>query len=201
MEATERARWLKKLRGTATPLKLAGRTGTVQGAFWKAVSPHDEFDDEQLAKHLATFLREDIDPQCVYCGGEANEWDHLMPSRERDAAQSKRKKFTGFGSLLSNLVPACGKCNHSKGSKRWREWLKGESAHARRARGRPGHKERVRQLAALERRARRDYRAPPEETATPLWIEYEKVLKSIADKLRRADKLAASIRAAARSQS
>jgi endonuclease I len=34
-----------------------------------------------------------------------------------------KKKPTGYISEIHNLVPACGKCNQSKGNKEWRQWM------------------------------------------------------------------------------
>ena len=49
---------------------------------------------------------------CAYCRSErATTIDHLKP------------KSKGGDSLRSNLVPACTKCNHSKGSEAWLVWF------------------------------------------------------------------------------
>jgi len=53
---------------------------------------------------------------CAYCGDTASEWDHLRPL-------VKNKQPTGYISEIHNLVPACGKCNQSKGNKPWAEWM------------------------------------------------------------------------------
>lgn len=55
---------------------------------------------------------------CAYCGGPRTEWDHLNPL-VRD------KRPTGYVSEIHNLVPACGKCNQSKGSSSWETWMFG----------------------------------------------------------------------------
>jgi hypothetical protein len=34
-----------------------------------------------------------------------------------------KQRPTGFISEIANLVPACGKCNQSKGNKPWRIWI------------------------------------------------------------------------------
>ena len=53
---------------------------------------------------------------CAYFGGPRTEWDHFRP-----LVTSQRP--TGYITEIANLVPACGKCNQSKGSKPWREWI------------------------------------------------------------------------------
>lgn len=46
------------------------------------------------------------DDLCAYCGiGEATEIDHFLP----------KKLFAEFSTLVTNLVPACAKCNKNKG--------------------------------------------------------------------------------------
>lgn len=53
---------------------------------------------------------------CAYCGDSSTEWDHFRPL-------VVNKKPTGYISEIANLVPACGKCNQSKGNRGWREWF------------------------------------------------------------------------------
>ncbi len=49
---------------------------------------------------------------CAYCrSNRATTLDHLKP------------KSRGGSSLRSNLIPACQRCNHSKGSENWLEWF------------------------------------------------------------------------------
>lgn len=53
--------------------------------------------------------------ECCYCGrtmkkGERLTRDHLVPVAE------------GGATTQSNVVPACGSCNSSKGKNEWREW-------------------------------------------------------------------------------
>ena len=54
--------------------------------------------------------------ECAYCGatprkGQRLTRDHLVPMSE------------GGATIQSNIVPACGKCNSSKGASEWREWF------------------------------------------------------------------------------
>ncbi|MEW1962951.1 HNH endonuclease [Microbacterium sp. NPDC077644] len=57
---------------------------------------------------------------CAYCGDTATEWDHLRPLVEN-------QRPTGYIHEIHNLVPACGKCNQSKGNKQWKEWMFGDA--------------------------------------------------------------------------
>lgn len=57
-----------------------------------------------------------IELECVYCGNEASTWDHLYSLVQKGA-------FTGYGHQLGNLVPCCKKCNSSKGSKNYSNFI------------------------------------------------------------------------------
>jgi hypothetical protein len=62
----------------------------------------------------------------VYCG--ATEWDHFRPL-------VLGKRPTGYISEIKNLVPACGKCNQSKGNKNWKEWIESSAKLSPKTRG------------------------------------------------------------------
>lgn len=54
--------------------------------------------------------------KCAYCGrtmrsGERLTKDHLVPVSD------------GGATIQSNIVPACGSCNSSKGKEEWRSWF------------------------------------------------------------------------------
>ncbi|MDG1250094.1 MAG: HNH endonuclease [Gammaproteobacteria bacterium] len=63
-----------------------------------------------------------------FCGSTASEWDHLRPL-------VLDKKPTGYVSEIHNLVPACGKCNQSKGNKPWVSWIISTAKLSPRTRG------------------------------------------------------------------
>ena len=48
---------------------------------------------------------------CYYCGGKAESIDHFVP------------RAAGGKNVLSNLVPACMKCNHMKGAFTYEEFI------------------------------------------------------------------------------
>ena len=56
------------------------------------------------------------DVRCAYCGDKSTEWDHLRPI-------ITGQKPTGYITEIANLVPACGKCNQSKGKSQWHDWI------------------------------------------------------------------------------
>jgi hypothetical protein len=62
-----------------------------------------------------------------------------------------KRRPTGFISEIGNLVPACGKCNQSKGNKDWEFWMRGEKATwSPRKRGIADLEERIERLRVYE---------------------------------------------------
>lgn len=78
----------------------------------------------QLNRNQQELIKKDFDKdkdhreiiKCVYCGDKATHLDHLYPLVDD-------KNPTGFASEPANLVPCCGKCNQSKGSKLWDDYM------------------------------------------------------------------------------
>ena len=81
--------------------------------------------------------------QCAYCGHTASEWDHLRPL-------VVNKRPTGYISEIYNLVPACGKCNQSKGNKSWKTWIQSTAKLSPKSRGIQDIDERIRRLEKYE---------------------------------------------------
>lgn len=69
-----------------------------------------------------------------------------------------------FLSEIHNLVPACGKCNQSKGNKNWKEWMLGDAKLSTKSRG-------IKDLAA--RKERLSYF---EKKYKPLKVDFKKVV-------------------------
>lgn len=99
-------------------VKITGRSSTITNSFVNSIIPVVWPTDEEIVEALAV-LGMDLDHVvCAYCGDPASEWDHLRPL-------VNDKRPTGYISEIANLVPACGKCNQSKGGKPWRQWMLG----------------------------------------------------------------------------
>lgn len=103
--------------GFAMPkaVRISGRTSSITNSFVNGIIPVIQPSDAQVTEALALLGMQDR-VVCAYCGDTATEWDHLRPL-------VIAKQPTGFISEIHNLVPACGKCNQSKGNKPWREWM------------------------------------------------------------------------------
>ena len=95
--------------------------------------------------------------RCAYCGDRASEWDHLRPL-------VFQRRPTGYVSEIANLVPACGKCNQSKGNKSWRTWILSSARLSPTGRSIAGINERIAKLEAYER------------WRTPIQVDFVKVL-------------------------
>lgn len=124
------------------PVRITGRISSVTNSFVNGIIPvvpptHDQIDQ-------ALGILGMVEAVCAYCGGVATEWDHLRPL-------VVNKQPTGYISEIHNLVPACGKCNQSKGNKNWREWLFSSAPRSPKSRGVPDLDSRVSRLDEFER--------------------------------------------------
>ena len=98
------------------PMKITGRSSTITNSFINAIIPVIQPTEQQVKDSLEILEMDLATFQCSYCGAMATEWDHLRPL-------VVNKKPTGYVSEINNLVPACGKCNQSKGNKEWIIWM------------------------------------------------------------------------------
>ncbi len=103
-----------------TPMKITGRSSSITNAFINSIIPVIAPTNEQVKNALEILGMDHDSFQCSYCGVAATEWDHLRPL-------VLGKKPTGYISEIHNLVPACGKCNQSKGNKQWATWMESDA--------------------------------------------------------------------------
>ena len=166
---------------------MVSRKSSITNAFVNAVIPavpptHD--DVEEVLKILGM---EPSDVRCAYCGDKATEWDHLRPL-------VVKRRPTGFITEIANLVPACGKCNQSKGNKPWRDWMLSRAKLSPTGRGVANVADRVAHLEAYER-----WRSPIKVdfeliVGRETWEHYWSLCESVIDELRRNQQVADSIR-------
>ena len=95
---------------------MVSRKSSITNAFVNAVIPVIVPTIAEIEQALAILGMDPADVRCAFCGDKSSEWDHLRPL-------VLNKRPTGFISEIANLVPACGKCNQSKGNKAWRLWI------------------------------------------------------------------------------
>lgn len=94
------------------------RRTTVNHAFAAAIAPCDDYDETKLRQAIRSLGQDpDQDLNCVYCGGFAQTWDHVLPT-------VLKSEFSGAGHRISNLVPCCKPCNSSKTNRNWESFLR-----------------------------------------------------------------------------
>lgn len=137
-----------------TPVKITGRSSSITNSFINSIIPVIKPTNEQVKQALKILGMDHDNFQCAYCGSNATEWDHLRPL-------VKDKKPTGYVSEIYNLVPACGKCNQSKGNKPWASWMMSDAKLSPKLRG----------VKDIERRmgSLREY----EKWGTPTIVDFE----------------------------
>ena len=124
-----------------TPMKISGRSSSITNAFINSIIPSVEPTEEQISESLTILGMDESTFCCSYCGDTASEWDHFRPL-------VKDKKPTGYISEIHNLVPACGKCNQSKGNKHWKTWMLSNAALSPKSKGVMDIEQRIQRLEA-----------------------------------------------------
>jgi hypothetical protein len=127
-----------------TPMKITGRSSTITNSFINSIIPTIAPTREQIKEALDILGMDHNSFQCSYCGAIASEWDHLRPL-------VMNKRPTGYISEIHNLVPACGKCNQSKGNKPWLTWIESNATLSPRSRGVKNLHQRIERLLAYEK--------------------------------------------------
>lgn len=166
---------------------MVSRKSSITNAFVNAVIPVLPPGQDEIREALAILKLRPDDVRCAYCGDKATEWDHLRPL-------VLKRRPTGFISEIANLVPACGKCNQSKGNKPWREWMLSKAKLSPTGRGVEGVEERVARLEQYER-----WKPPTHvDFATILgsheWEEYWSLCEAVNDELKKAQEVADLLR-------
>jgi hypothetical protein len=128
------------------------------------------------------------DVRCAYCGDKSTEWDHLRPL-------VVKRRPTGFITEIANLVPACGKCNQSKGNKPWREWMVSAARLSPTGRGLAGIEHRIVRLENYEK-----WKTPTHVDfgliiGAEEWERYWSLCEGVNGEMRRAQEVADALRA------
>ena len=123
---------------------MVSRKSSITNAFVSAIIPVVTPTPEEIAKALEILQMEPGDVRCAYCSDVSTEWDHLRPL-------VIKRRPTGYISEIANLVPACGKCNQSKGNKNWHQWMTSKAPRSPTGRGIPGTDQRINRLEAYEK--------------------------------------------------
>jgi hypothetical protein len=169
---------------------LVSRKSSITNAFVNTLIPQIIPTLEEIEQALTILGMDAPDVRCAYCGDKMTEWDHLRPL-------VVKQRPTGYISEIANLVPACGKCNQSKGNCAWREWMLSPTArHSPTARGKKDVAERIARLEAYER-----WRPPTKIDnfeailGAEEWAAYWRAWEKINTDLRECQKVADDLRA------
>ncbi len=182
---------LRKLLATAFQMPsvqtMVSRKSSITNAFVNALIPTLPPRPEEIAEALHILGMEPSDIRCAYCGDKSTEWDHLRPL-------VLNRRPTGFISEIGNLVPACGKCNQSKGNKPWRDWMLGKARLSPTGRGLVDVNERIARLDAYE-----NWRSPTRvdfESILGLneWEKYWSLCEAVIAELQKCQVVADAIR-------
>lgn len=95
---------------------ISSRSSTITSQFARAKAPYLRPSAEDLSRRYEHFGMTAAKTSCYYCDGDQSEWDHLE-------AVIKNGEWTGYFTEINNLIPACGKCNQSRGNKPYDEWM------------------------------------------------------------------------------
>ena len=168
-----------KGNGSAGRPKIRGRMSSIAAVFVQAIIPRRV--DKNAQAEL--YRRFGISPdECVYCGSEKTDEDHLRPI-------VKGKQSSGYFHTAENLVPACGTCNQSKSGADWRKWMEGNAVKSPARRNVSGLSERIAKLAAFAGVAQKPIIAPEEMreiVGLELWDRYWSRLAEIGDLMSKA---------------
>ncbi len=166
---------------------MMSRKSSITNVFVNAVIPAVPPTHDEIEEALRILEADPSDVRCAYCGNLATEWDHLRPL-------VVQRRPTGYISEIANLVPACGKCNQSKGNKPWRAWMLSKAKLSPTGRGIDGIAERIARLEAFE-----NWRQPTKIEFVSVigeeaWEEYWSLCEQSIEGLRRAQDVADAIR-------
>lgn len=125
-------------------VKITGRSSSITNSFVNGIIPRIKPTDEQIAAVLAVLEMNPGNVVCAYCGDAMTEWDHSNPL-------VIDKQATGFITEIQNLVPACGKCNQSKGNRNWKEWMLSDAPNSPASKGVSDLQKRIERLEDYER--------------------------------------------------
>lgn len=138
------------------PVRITGRSSSITNSFVNGIIPVVWPSAQQVEEALEV-LGMEATVVCAYCGDTATEWDHFRPL-------VIAQKPTGYISEIHNLVPACGKCNQSKGNKEWRVWMLSSARLAPATRGVVDLDDRIARLEAFE------------DWGTPTRVDFESLI-------------------------
>lgn len=166
---------------------VMGRSSSLTNSFVNGIVPARFPTEEDVEEALQILGLNASDLRCSYCGDVATEWDHFRPLVEQ-------QEPTGYISEIENLVPACGKCNQSKGNAEWRSWMLGPAKLCPKSRQIPDLHDRVERLAQFEQWREPTRLRIAELVGEQLWHAYRANWRQLLDSLRESQRLAFEVK-------
>ena len=109
---------------------IMARTSSITNSFFNGIIPCIKPTENEIKSVLDILGMTENNVRCAYCGDKMTEWDHFRPL-------VFNKLPTGYITEINNLVPACGKCNQSKGNSYWKDWINSSATLSPRTRNVP----------------------------------------------------------------
>lgn len=172
-------------------LNITSRSSSITNSFVQAIIPNIAATPEEQAVALGILGMSPKEKSCIYCGGEATDWDHLRPL-------VRGKRPTGYIDDVRNRVPSCNRCNQSKSGADWRKWMMGSAPGSPTTRGIKDVEARVRRLEAFEKWGAVQSISLSEFVDDHQWNTHWENLEAIQEKMRESQKHAESLKAAIR---
>lgn len=169
-----------------TPVRITGRSSSITNSFVNGVIPVVMPTEAEVREALEVLGMLDR-ISCSYCGDTSTEWDHLRPL-------VSKQRPTGYISEIHNLVPACGKCNQSKGNKDWLTWMRSSAPLSPASRGVADIDDRIARLQEYERRAAPTHVDFEAAVGAELWARHWEHHRRLLELMRVADRDAQEIR-------
>lgn len=165
---------------------IMARTSSITNSFVNGIIPCIVPNEDEIRKTLLILGMDKDDVRCAYCGDKSTEWDHFRPL-------VKDKQPTGYITEINNLVPACGKCNQSKGNKNWKDWMLSDATLSPKSRNIPNLDLLISRLSNFEKQSKPikiDIQSViGEELWTEHWSNCEKLHKQMKDSQMLSDKI------------
>jgi hypothetical protein len=166
---------------------MVSRKSSITNAFVMSIIPIVPPSHTEIEQSLNILGMKPPDVRCAYCGDKSTEWDHLRPL-------VIKRRPSGFITEIANLVPACGKCNQSKGNKPWRAWMVSNAKLSPNGRGIADIENRISRLADYEK-----WRPPTKIDfasilRTDVWDEYWELCENVIAEMARCQEYAERIR-------
>ena len=179
---------MKSLIQMPTPGNIMGRSSSITNAFVNSLIPIITPREEEVLEALQILQINPDHQTCAFCGDTSTEWDHLRPL-------VIGQKPTGFITEIANLVPACGKCNQSKGNKPWRSWINSNARLSPKSRGIPDLGIKIEHLEEFEKWRKVEPINFEEIVGPEMWATHWDNWKRVINEMKTSQEFAVRIRA------